>query len=143
MRSASTVHSRLEELDLGRTFAGVLLLSHLINREEPQQLLACAARHLGRDGVLVVQRLEPGRRWQEGSSQVGPVRIRLDHLSVQLPRVSARTTYLAANGAWYQDWVLFERDDVEIALLLAQVGLELINAHGAWVTAGRVEHLEV
>jgi hypothetical protein len=128
--SATALQSRIKELDLGRTFDAVLLPSHLINGPDPQPLLAAAGRHLASDGVLVTQRLEPGRRWQEGFSQAGPVRISLSHLTIGLPRVAARTTYRTVTGVWDQDWVLFERDDTEITLLLADFGLGATRVAG-------------
>jgi hypothetical protein len=135
--TATTVHSRIEELDLGRTFEAVLLLSHLVNGTAPQPLIATAARHLTPDGVLIVQRLEPGRHWQEGSSQAGPVVISLGDLRVELPEITARTTYRINTQVWEQDWVLFERDDDEFALLLGNAGLELTSSAGAWLSAQR------
>ena len=92
----------------------MLLLSHLINGPDPRPLLAVAARHLALGGVVIVQRLEPGRHWREGSSQAGPVILSLSKLAVDLPRVAARTTYRTSTGVWNQDWVLYERDDNEI-----------------------------
>ena len=135
VRAATSAHGRIEELALHRTFDGVLLLSHLVNGPDPQPLLAVAARHLGPGGVLIIQRLEPGRCWREGSSQAGPVLISLSNLTVNLPRVAARTTYRTPTGAWDQDWVLYERDDDEITHLLTGVGLRLTKATGAWLAA--------
>jgi SAM-dependent methyltransferase len=135
MQRATPVQGRIEELALGRTFDGVLLLSHLINGPHPRPLLAAAARHLAPSGVVIIQRLEPGRRWREGSSKAGPVLLTLSNLTVDLPRVAARTTYRTPAGVWNQDWVLYERDDNEITRLLTGVGLALVSAAGAWLVA--------
>jgi SAM-dependent methyltransferase len=135
VRVAAPVHVRIEELTLHRTFEGVLLLSHLINGPDPRPLLTAAACHLGPRGVLIIQRLEPGRCWREGSFQTGPVLIGLSNLTVDLPRVAARTTYRTPTRTWDQDWVLYERDDNEISHLLTGVGLRLAHAAGAWLVA--------
>jgi SAM-dependent methyltransferase len=133
--TATAEQAHIEQLNLHRTFDGVLLLSHLINGPDPHSLLAAAARHLGPDGVLIIQRLEPGRRWQEGSSQIGPVLITLSNLTVNLPRVAARTTYRTPTGVWEQDWVMFERDDNELTDLLTDSGLYVASTTGSWVVA--------
>ncbi len=135
VRRARPVRSRIEDLDLGETFDAVLLLSHLINQQDPRPLLASAARHLAADGVLVLQRLVPGHPWREGSSRAGPVEISLSRLIVALPRVAARTTFRLGAQVWHQDWVLVERDDADVEALLEQAGLRLVSPSGAWGTA--------
>ena len=65
VRHAQPVRSAIEELDLARSFDAVLL-SHLINAADAELFLAAAARHLPDDGLLLAQRLEPGRLWQPG-----------------------------------------------------------------------------
>lgn len=101
--AATTVCSRIEELNLGERFDAVLLLSHLINSPEPLPLLLSAARHLSADGLLIVERLAPGRRWQEGSSNCGVVEVSLTKLTVELPRITARTTYGIDDRFCHQD----------------------------------------
>lgn len=135
VRAATAEQGHIEQLDLHRTFDAVLLLSHLINGPDPHSLLTAAARHLNPDGILIIQRLEPGRRWQEGSSQSGPVLITLTNLTVNLPRVAARTTYRTPTGVWEQDWVLYERDDNDLTHLLANAGLSVASTTGPWVVA--------
>jgi hypothetical protein len=81
--------------------------------------------------------LEPGRLWRESSAQAGSVLISLSNLTVDLPRIAARTTYRTATDVWDQNWVLLERDDSELAFLLTESGVRLTSAAGPWVTAIR------
>jgi SAM-dependent methyltransferase len=63
IEGAETVLSRIEDLALGRTFGGVLLMSNLINhpdREARLALLRAVQRHLGPHGVALIERYEPG-----------------------------------------------------------------------------------
>lgn len=137
VRYARTVRSPIEQLDLGRTFDAVLLLSHLVNSANVNDILDAAARHLVDGGLLIAQRLEPGRPWRSGSSQVGPVTIGLDDLTVDGPRIEGTTTYSVDGRTWRQPWVMWERTDEELRRLLADAGLQLTSAEGVWVQAVR------
>ena len=56
------VEARIQELDLGRTFGGVLLMSNLINHtdlEERLALLRAIQRHLAPHGVALIERYDP------------------------------------------------------------------------------------
>lgn len=132
---AYAVQSPIEELDVGRSFDAVLLLSHLINAVNAPALLNAAARHLAKGGILLAQRLEPGRQWLAGSVQVGPVTVALVDLSVDGDRILGTTRYSLGDRSWDQQWELWERSDEQIANLLDQVGLRLLSTDGAWITA--------
>lgn len=59
---AERVHAEIGELDLGRTFGCVLLANQLVNVDDDQQrsaFLTTARRHLGDDGILLLQRYDP------------------------------------------------------------------------------------
>jgi SAM-dependent methyltransferase len=59
---AETVLSRIEDLQLGRTFGGVLLMSNLINqpgRDDRLALLRAIQRHLSAHGVALIERYDP------------------------------------------------------------------------------------
>ena len=62
IEGADTVLSRIEDLDLGRTFGGVLLMSNLINqpdRDARLALLRAMQRHLSTHGVALIERYDP------------------------------------------------------------------------------------
>ncbi|HEV8536519.1 MAG TPA: class I SAM-dependent methyltransferase [Candidatus Limnocylindria bacterium] len=62
IEGAEKVQSRIEDLDLGRTFRGVLLMSNLVNTPDEAGrialLLACR-RHLTPNGILLIERYDP------------------------------------------------------------------------------------
>lgn len=62
IRGAEKVLSRIEDLDLGRTFDAVLLMSTLINRPDQEgrlALLAACRRHVTEGGVVLIERYDP------------------------------------------------------------------------------------
>ena len=62
IEGAEAVLSRIEDLDLGRTFGGVLLMSNLINqsdRDARLALLRAMQRHLSTHGVALIERYDP------------------------------------------------------------------------------------
>lgn len=62
IEGAETIEARIQDLDLGRTFGGVLLMSNLINQtdvEERLALLRAIQRHLGPHGVALIERYDP------------------------------------------------------------------------------------
>lgn len=70
VRGAEAIRAQIEGLDVGRRFACVLLMSNLVNVPDDEQRLAfllTCARHVTRDGTVVIERQEP--RWEP---QAGP-----------------------------------------------------------------------
>jgi SAM-dependent methyltransferase len=62
IEGAEKIEARIQDLNLGRTFGGVLLMSNLINqpdRDERLALLRAIQRHLSPHGVALVQRYDP------------------------------------------------------------------------------------
>lgn len=54
--------ARIEDLDLGRTFAGVVLMSNLVNTSDEVKLsalLASCSRHVAANGVVLIERYDP------------------------------------------------------------------------------------
>jgi SAM-dependent methyltransferase len=59
---AEKINARIQDLNLGRTFGGVLLMSNLINhpdRNERLALLRAIQRHLASHGVALIERYDP------------------------------------------------------------------------------------
>ena len=62
IEGAEKIESRIQDLDLGRPFGGVLLMSNLINQRDPSErhaLLRAIQRHLGPHGVALIERYDP------------------------------------------------------------------------------------
>lgn len=137
VRHAHPVQSAIENLDLDRSFDVVLLLSHLINSANTEAFLATAARHLAGEGLLLAQRLEPGRPWRRGGGEVGAVSIDLVEVAADGDRVCGATRYGVDGRSWLQRWELWERSDEQLEALLAKIGLRLTGVDGVWITATR------
>jgi len=63
IEGAEKVQARIQDLNLGRTFGGVLLMSNLINNSDPNErlaLLGAIQRHLSAHGVALIERYDPG-----------------------------------------------------------------------------------
>lgn len=62
IEGAERIQARIQDLDLGRTFGGVLLMSNLINHPDPGErlaLLRAIRRHLSSHGVALIERYDP------------------------------------------------------------------------------------
>ena len=71
VRGATTVHGRIEDLDLGRGFDCVLLASHFVNTADPaerRRLLAACASHVLAGGRVLVQTYPEDWRPQAGDA---------------------------------------------------------------------------
>jgi SAM-dependent methyltransferase len=142
VRGAETVRARIEGLDLGRRFAGVVLGSHLVNVPDPAErraLLGTCARHVAPDGVVLVERHEPG--WSPVAGVVGmagEVETALDEVALDGPLVTATARYRAGGREWAHPFTARVLDDAETAAALAEVGLALartLGPRGRWVLA--------
>lgn len=136
---ATPIRSRIETFASGDRFDAVLLLSHLINTPDEQQrqaILAAAARHLAPDGLVVIQRHEPGRRLRPGTADVGDVHLTVTDVDDgDWPRIRATTHYRVGGQTWAQSWEAVVLDDVETKHALAQAGLRAVEIDGPWVLA--------
>lgn len=82
IEGAETVLSRIEDLDLGRTFGAVVLMSTLINRPDQSgrlALLAACRRHVASNGVVLIERYDPdvGMDSRPTERQFGGITIRV------------------------------------------------------------------
>lgn len=62
IEGAEKIDARIQDLDLGRTFGGVLLMSNLINNPDPEEriaLLRTIQRHLAPHGIALIERYDP------------------------------------------------------------------------------------
>lgn len=81
VRGAETILSTIEDLDLGRTFDCVLLMSNLVNNDTRAALLRTCRRHVAPDGVVLIERMDPQPKWGTSIGEYGPF-----HVEVELRR---------------------------------------------------------
>lgn len=141
---AETVLSRIEDLELGRTFGGVLLMSTLINAPEEVRLalLQSIRRHLAPNGVALIERYDPdiGNDPTPTERHLGAVTIRVSEISRQGQRIYQTIDYDAgAHGHWQ---IRIEGrhvvSDDEMLADLAAAGLRLlrwIDERHRWLAA--------
>ena len=102
-------------------------------------LLETCARHVAPDGVVLVERHEPG--WSPVSGAVGragQVETELDDVTLDGPLVTATARYRAGGREWAHPFTARVLDDAETAAALGEVGLALrriLGPKGRWVLA--------
>jgi SAM-dependent methyltransferase len=102
VRGATKILSRIEDLDLGRTFPCVLLMSNLVNASKAatrRALLRTCRRHVAPDGVVIIERYDPKMRVHPGTwtGEYGGLRITVER-SGEGRRAYARITYEHPDG---------------------------------------------
>jgi SAM-dependent methyltransferase len=145
IEGAETVLSRIEDLDLGRTFGGVLLMSTLIDApaEIRLRLLRSVGRHLAPNGVALIERYEPdiGNDPTPTERHLGAVTIRVSDIARQGHLIYQTIEYDAGtHGNWRIriDGRYVVSDD-EMLADLAAAGLRLlrwIDERHRWLAAG-------
>lgn len=137
---AETVLADLFSLDLGRRFGAVVAASHLINdpvRERRLDLLEVCRRHVLPDGVVLVERYDPG--WAAAptpsESQLGPVHIRFEPISKESGSFTGRVTYTLGEQSWIQQFTAAPVTDQMLAEEARAAGLRLtgwLNETATW-----------
>ncbi len=138
---ADVVASRIEGLDLGRTFDGVTLMSHLVNTPDAAQrdaFLRTCRRHVAPDGVVVIQRADPDlSRWEPGehrSTQLGSMTIVARILRREDATVDAAAEYVTADATWVQPYRSEILDDPAFAAALLPARLRVTR----WLDRRRI-----
>ena len=144
IEGAETVLSRIEDLDLGRTFGGVLLMSTLIDAPEDIRLslLRSIRRHLAPNGVALIERYDPdiGNDPTPTERHLGVVTIRVSDIERRGQLLYQTIEYDAgAHGNWRirLDGRYVVSDD-EMLADLAAAGLRLlrwIDERHRWLAA--------
>ena len=129
---AETVCADLFDLDLGRTFDGVVAASHLINRADSRERLALldvCSRHVTAEGSVLVQRYPPGwpPKAETISSVAGPVSISFTRLSQDGDVVSGAVTYTLGSSSWEQRFDAVDIDDAALASAASEANLEVVE----------------
>jgi hypothetical protein len=140
VRGATTICARIEELELGRRFPCVLLMSNLVNTDPAERaaFLAACARHVARDGLVLIERHEPSWDPEGGGGQVGDLTVSLEEVRHENGTVSATVRYEGADVTWRHSFTAYILDDAELDASLAEVGLKLgavFDDAGRWVAA--------
>ncbi|OEU92115.1 hypothetical protein DB35_05990 [Streptomyces abyssalis] len=142
---AETVHSAIEDLDLGRRFDAVTLASFLVNTADDThraRLLRTCARHTAPDGCVLLQRerdglhtsLSPGTSWSRGDMTVSVVSIE------PLDEVTSRTciAYELGDARWTQTFFSQRLPEPRFEAALAEAGLAVdayLTEDRTWVRA--------
>jgi SAM-dependent methyltransferase len=140
VRGAEKVCARIEELALERTFPCVLLMSNLVNSDEQRDaFLETCARHVARDGVVLVEQHPPDWRPEAGKrAGLGEVESALEDVRIEAPFVEAIVRYEAAGRVWRHPFRARLLSHDELVAALARAGLEFVRTldeDGAWVEA--------
>jgi SAM-dependent methyltransferase len=144
IRGAETIQARIQELELGRRFAVVLLASHFINVPDEGlrlRLLRTCRRHVDEDGCVLIERHKP--TWFDeavpGEREAGEMVSRLRDVARPAPGLlSATVEYQIGDDVWTQWFTARQVDDGELAAALAEAGLvvdEYLTDDGTWVRA--------
>lgn len=130
LRLTRPVHADVTALDLGRRFHAVLLMSHLVNRADPEFVAAAlraVRRHLRDDGVAVVERHAPG--WvatcAPSADEVDGVRYTLTDLDRHDDVLTATMRYEFDGQRVDQRFSVRDVDDERLAALAAAAGLDI------------------
>jgi len=144
VRGAPTVCSSIEDLELGRRFPCVLLMSNLVNTSDGQRdafLMTCA-RHVAPGGVVVIERHESDWRPEADVARpVGEVLVSLEDVRIEPPHISAPVIYRLGDRVWRHPFRARLLDDEELRDVLTNVGLELVQTldePGRWVVAAPI-----
>jgi SAM-dependent methyltransferase len=129
VRGAETVHAPIAGLDLKRTFAAVLMASHLLNTPDDadrRALLDTAARHIAPGGRLIAQRHPPGWFDEAADGQgghAGDMRVELTDVHREGDLLSATVRYWSGDDLWTHPFTARRIDDEALHRELRDAGL--------------------
>ncbi|MFG2448973.1 class I SAM-dependent methyltransferase [Streptomyces sp. NPDC048512] len=144
VRGARTVHSTVEDLDLGETFDVVMLASFLVHAGDlrvRRALLDICARHVTGDGCVLIQR--EGLDWhsdvpRERVDPAGFVARILSADPVGDGVDSVRAEYVFPDATWTQTFLSRPLTRAEFEEALGEAGLRVdryLTDDGMWVRA--------
>jgi len=127
-RQASLVEADIESLVLNQTFPVVLLASNLINAPDDvkrKRLLSACARHVAGDGVVILQRYDPGLGdWQVRDwVQRGPIEVRVADCHRQGDTFGITVQYRFGERHWSHSFSALLLDDSALAAESRECGL--------------------
>jgi SAM-dependent methyltransferase len=130
VRGAETVRARIQDLDLGRRFAAVLMASHLINADDETRsvFLDACRRHVADNGCVIIQQHSPEWFAAAKDSEVTRDGVIYRLRDVSRPAadlISATVEYVAGDRCWTQTFTTKRLDDAGLAAALGAAGLRL------------------
>lgn len=145
VRGAEKVQAKVQDLDLGRTFQCVLLMSNLVNGQDTsltQAFLRSCRRHVAPEGVVIIERYDPKGKIEEGvyEGDYGGLHITVERTGSG-PSAHWKITYEHPDGRhWTQQGRGVPRllGDDEMRADLEEAGLRLERIFGPkrrWVLA--------
>ena len=143
VRGARTVHSTIEDLDLGERFDVVLLASCLVHAADPEVqrgLLSTCRRHVADDGCVLIQREPEGAHDdlpRESVSGDGVFRV-LSSEPVAPGVRSVHAEYVFPDGRWTQTFLSRPLTTEAFERTLTAAGLTVdtyLTADRTWVRA--------
>lgn len=109
LTDTETMLADLFSLDLERTFDAVVAGSHLINAPDAasrRALLLVCRRHVGQDGVVLIERYEPA--WAAAPSptrtRIGRVHVNFEPIALTSASFRGRVTYTLGVRRWTQEF---------------------------------------
>ena len=143
---AEKIEARIQDLDLARTFGGVLLISNLINnpdRVERLGLLRAIQRHLGPHAIALIERYDPetGEDPTPTEQQRYGITIRRFDIHREGKLLYQTIDYDAGTHGHWQIRIEGRHvlNDDEMLASLAEVGLRLlrwVDPQRRWLAAG-------
>ncbi|MCV2366413.1 class I SAM-dependent methyltransferase [Paucibacter sp. DJ1R-11] len=142
---AKLVLADIEQLDLGEKFDVVMLGSGLINHPKPEvrsAFLGAAAKHLGANGIFILQRQDPA--WLS-TAAVGPageangLAVRVETVSRTNGLVAMTLRYDRGGESWLHSFTLAEVDETMLELQIGSAGfdsVEWLDTRRCWIKAG-------
>ncbi len=144
VRGARTIRSTIEDLDLDERFDVVMLASFLVHTgdpEERQALLRTCARHVAKDGCVLLQREGEDYHTDVPRERVDPSGFTLRIASSEPVGGgvnSVRAEYEFPDATWTQTFLARPLTKEQFEEALAQAGLEVdsyLTDDGIWVRA--------
>lgn len=144
VRGARTIRSTIEDLDLDERFDVVMLASFLVHTgdpEERQALLRTCARHVAKDGCVLLQREGEDYHTNVPRERVDPSGFTLRIVSSEPVGDgvnSVRAEYEFPDATWTQTFLARPLTKRQFEDALAQAGLEVatyLTEDGIWVRA--------
>ncbi|KOU61629.1 methyltransferase [Streptomyces sp. MMG1533] len=144
VRGARTIRSTIEDLDLGERFDVVLLASFLVHTgdvEERQALLRTCARHVAKDGCVLIQREGEDYHTNVPRERVDPSGFTLRIASSEPIGDgvnSVHAEYEFPDATWTQTFLARPLTKEQFEEALAEAGLEVdsyLTQDGIWVRA--------
>lgn len=137
-----TVRSRIETLNLGRTFGAVLLASNMINASPAvrREFLAACRRHVDPGGIVVLQQHSPD--WfataRPDEQVIDGIARRIRSVERAGPRLNVVVEYQAGDRIWTHAFSPQRIGDGELRAGLTEAGLtfgDWLTDNHAWFTA--------